>query len=560
MTEKLLNCFTRFKQPITDIELPKRFTFPFYYQPHALCEIAAKELQQHLSEQNQWQHNFGLLGNEDNASGKMFGVLVVKNNVGDIGYLAAFSGKLANKNLHKGFVPPVFDMLVKDNFFLTEQQAINDINDEINTLTESPKFNAIKQQLSDNIATSSFEISQLQQKHTAERKERKAQRVLAKASMTADGYIQLDESLNAKSIANKNSLKMLKATWQNEISKLEQKLFTYNNRLDTLKALRRTRSNALQKKIFEQYQFLNIKGDKKDINELFKNSPHPPPAGTGECAAPKLLQYAFANNFTPIALAEFWWGASPKSEIRQHGNYYPACNGKCQPILTHMLEGMLVDNNPMFENPAQEKHLTIIYQDNDIVVVNKPAELLSVPGKNINDSVLTRIQQLFPHASGGIIVHRLDMSTSGLMVLALHSRAHKSLQKQFINREIKKRYMAVIAGELSKTSGIITLPLRGDLHDRPRQLVCYEHGKSAETTWQLISKTAQHSRLYLSPKTGRTHQLRVHCAHINGLNSPIVGDDLYGKKAKRLHLHAESLEFNHPITRAKMHFQCDADF
>jgi tRNA pseudouridine32 synthase/23S rRNA pseudouridine746 synthase len=225
-----------------------------------------------------------------------------------------------------------------------------------------------------------------------------------------------------------------------------------------------------------------------------------------------------------------------------------------------MLKGIELDPNPLLVNPAEGKELEIVYQDKDMVVVNKPAEFLSVPGKHIQDSVYSRIQQMFPGATGGLIVHRLDMSTSGLMVLGLNARAHKQLQKQFISRSAQKRYVALVDGEIVGDEGDISLPMRGDPHDRPRQLICHQHGKPAETHWQVCERRKGKTKVYLYPKTGRTHQLRVHCAHPDGLNSPILGDDLYGSKAERLHLHAESLSINHPITREPMQFQVDADF
>ena len=285
-----------------------------------------------------------------------------------------------------------------------------------------------------------------------------------------------------------------------------------------------------------------------------------PPAGAGECATPKLLHYAFKHDLKPLAMAEFWWGASPKSEIRKHQNFYPACQGKCQPILEHMLEGMSLDDNPLLINPALGKTIDIIYQDEVMLVINKPAEFLSVPGKRIEDSVYLRIKQSFPKATGPLIVHRLDMSTSGLMVIALSKEAHKELQKQFIKRTVKKRYVALLEGLIKEDSGIIDLPLRVDLDDRPRQLVCYEHGRQAQTEWQVIERKKHQTKIYFYPVTGRTHQLRVHSAHIKGLNMPIVGDDLYGNKGARLHLHAETLEFTHPTTKELMHFQIDVEF
>jgi tRNA pseudouridine32 synthase/23S rRNA pseudouridine746 synthase len=232
-----------------------------------------------------------------------------------------------------------------------------------------------------------------------------------------------------------------------------------------------------------------------------------------------------------------------------------------------MLEGLVIDDNPLLTNPAEGKTLNILYQDEAMAIVNKPAEFLSVPGKEIEDSVYSRIRQTFPNATGPLIVHRLDMSTSGLMVIALTKDAHKQLQKQFIQRTVTKRYVALLAGTPTamadrQATGQISLPLRGDLDDRPRQLVCHEFGKAAQTYWELshIDEMARTVRVYLSPKTGRTHQLRVHCAHSEGLNTPIVGDDLYGTRANRLHLHADLLMLQHPVTREQMRFQVDPDF
>jgi len=276
-------------------------------------------------------------------------------------------------------------------------------------------------------------------------------------------------------------------------------------------------------------------------------------------------------------MAEFWWGQSPKSEIRQHKNFYAACLGKCQPILAHMLSNMEVDDDPLLINTAKDKPLKIVYQDDVMVVINKPSELLSVPGKNITDSVYHRVKLLFPHATGSLIVHRLDMATSGLMVLALNKAAHKNLQQQFISRSVKKRYIALLNGVLEdnklenenvegevlkQKEGLINLPLAGDFNDRPRQLVCFEHGKNAETFWQVqsVNKQQQTIKVALYPKTGRTHQLRVHCAHHLGLNMPILGDDLYGTPAKRLHLQAQYLELDHPVNKNRMHFELDDDF
>jgi tRNA pseudouridine32 synthase / 23S rRNA pseudouridine746 synthase len=362
-------------------------------------------------------------------------------------------------------------------------------------------------------------------------------------------------------VAEKASLKQLKRKWDVNLNELQAQIDAFQEQIDALKEQRKNLSNALQQRLFSHYRFLNQYGTEKSLGEIFRLTANPvPPAGSGECAAPKLLHYAFQHQMTPISLAEFWWGASPKSEIRQHKKFYPACQNKCQPILAHMLDGLKLDDNPLLHNPAQGKEIDIIYQDEAIVVVNKPAEFLSVPGVNIQDSVYTRLQQMFSSDEGLFVIHRLDMSTSGLLVFALTRRANKSLQKQFITRGVEKRYLALLAGELQQSHGDIRLPLRGDLDDRPRQLVCFEHGKPADTHWQLIECRDGFSKVYLYPKTGRTHQLRVHCAHVEGLNLPIVGDDLYGSKGARLHLHAESLSFDHPYTKQRMTFTVDAEF
>ncbi len=566
-------CFTSFSHPIDNYTLPERFTFPFYYEPHPLCELAAEQLQHHLESQTEWQHNFGLdnqiatIDSNEKAIGKMFGVLLVQHISGEVGFLSAFSGKVADSNHLPHFVPPVFDMLEEDGFFKAELAEITEINAIIKQQLANPLLAELIATAKAKSLTSKEQLEAQRQEMIEGRKSRKAQR--AEAELQAqdndqeaiDALEQLKIKLGKESVQEKNTLKDLKLFWDNEITSIQSQLDTFNIEHSTLKTARKNLSNALQKKLFQQYKFLNTHGIEKDLNDIFKDTPnHIPPAGSGECAAPKLLQYAFAHDLKPLALAEFWWGVAPKSEIRQHKKFYASCQSKCQPILGHMLDGIEMDENPLLINPAEGKDIDIIYEDEFMVVINKPADFLSVPGKNIQDSVYTRIQQRYPNATGGLIVHRLDMATSGLMILGLTKKAHKRLQKQFINRTIKKRYTALIEGILAQDEGVITLPLRGDLYDRPRQLVCFEHGKPAETTYQVIERIKNKTKVYLYPKTGRTHQLRVHCAHNLGLNMPIVGDDLYGKKENRLHLHAGYLGLTHPMTKEPMEFDIEAEF
>jgi tRNA pseudouridine32 synthase/23S rRNA pseudouridine746 synthase len=306
--------------------------------------------------------------------------------------------------------------------------------------------------------------------------------------------------------------------------------------------------------------FLNKDGKKKSLHAIFNDTVFgKPPAAAGECATPKLLQYAFLNGYKPLAMAEFWWGAPPKSEIRKHKQFYPACTGKCKPILSHMLEGMPIDENPLLKNPGEGKELKIVYEDDSLVVVDKPADLLSVPGIDIQDSVYTRLQYAFGDVEP-LIIHRLDMATSGLLVVAKTKEAHKDIQKQFLKRTVNKRYTALLSKVIDNEEGEIKLPLRGDLDDRPRQMVCFEFGKKAITNWKVIERNESTTKVHFWPLTGRTHQLRIHAAHELGLNAPIVGDDLYGTTANRLHLHAAYLEFVHPETRETVKFEVAEEF
>jgi tRNA pseudouridine32 synthase/23S rRNA pseudouridine746 synthase len=565
-------CFTPFIQSTKGYSLPKRFTFPFCYEPHPLCLLAAEELQQKLENNQQFQQEFI-------DTGKMFGVLLVENVQGEIGYLCAYSGKLsviahANESSIE-FVPPVFDHEKGNNFFHSQSQTINQLNNELKKLLINPQINEYQQRINTLNNQQNEQLEQHRNQMSLNRKIRKEKRSQVREKYTGDELAIHLKELAKQSVSDKNNLRDLKQYWQGKLVNEQQKLTTLTDEISNIQSQRKRLSNKLQKKLFKQYHLLNSAGVTKDLMELFKDTIYQiPPAGTGDCAAPKLLQYAFQNTMKPLAIAEFWWGKAPKSEIRQHKNFYGACSGKCQPILTHMLEGITLDENPLLINPAIGKELDIVYKDEHIVVVNKPNEFLSVPGKNIEDSVYLRIKQQFPQATGSLIVHRLDMSTSGLMVLALSKKVQKDIQQQFVKRSIKKRYAAILEGNIEKEKfdkhGEINLPLRGDLEDRPRQLVCLEQGKPSKTQWEVISVIDGKTKLYLYPETGRTHQLRVHCAHPQGLNMPILGDDLYGnmfhgnnighQNKQRLHLHAQMLTLVHPVSKKVMTFQVDEEF
>ena len=550
------SCFTTFNENIDNLALPEQFTFPFYYKPHPLAVAAAKQLQLQLKKLDK-----AILDTDDIDAGKMFGVLVVQDESQQLGFISAYSGQIAGIDEQLYFAPNVALKHIDDAEFSQQSQVINDINAQITALQNSDNYQQIEQQLVTARQHYEQQLIAKQQAMQVTRKQRKKQRQVASKQLNNDEFEKLKNQLAGQSIVEKKQLQALKQQWQTRIAALEQAQLTIDDEINGLKKRRKVLSKNLQKKLFAQYQFLNANGEVTDLNAIFAKLPeHTPPSGAGDCAAPKLLQYAYKHNLKPLAMAEFWWGAPPKSAIRHHLHYYPSCYSKCQPILGHMLEGLNVEDNPLLVNPAQGKDLTIVYQDDDLLVVNKPAEFLSVPGINIDDSVYMRIKTQFPHASGPLIVHRLDMSTSGLLMIALNKRVHKALQKQFIERSVEKRYVALVAGNIAADSGSIELPLVLDFDDKPRQMVCYKTGKPSLTTWHVLERKNNTTRLQLYPKTGRTHQLRVHCAHQLGLNTPIVGDTHYGEEAERLHLHAEYLAFTHPISHQRLEFEVAADF
>jgi tRNA pseudouridine32 synthase/23S rRNA pseudouridine746 synthase len=553
------NHFTRFKVSISDYELPKRFTFPFYYEPHPLSVLAAEELQEYLATQTDFDHNFGIDETKTGlVIGKMFGVLVVENEVGEIGYLSAFSGKLAESNHHERFVPPVFDMLTDNSFFNQGMKILNPMNRQIEDLENAADFVAAKALAKAEKALAENTIAEAKQAAKEGKKERKEKRIKAELTLSKEDFETLNEVLRQESVYSNYRNKDLVKYWKSRVEVAENQLNKYVETIEDLKEIRRQTSANLQQQLFDNYKFLNQEKKEKSLADIFQEII--PPAGSGECAAPKLLQYAFLNDLKPISMAEFWWGDSPKSEIRTHGNFYPACRGKCKPILGHMLVGIEMDDNPMMENTAFGQVLETIYEDDAILIINKPAEFLSVPGKNVQDSVQLRMQLKYPDATGPLVVHRLDMSTSGLMLIAKDKDVHQYLQRQFIKRRVQKRYTALLDGIVEMDEGVIDLPLRVDLDDRPRQLVCYEHGKNAVTKWKVMERKDGKTLVHFFPITGRTHQLRVHSAHPSGLNMPIVGDDLYGKKENRLHLHAAFIAFTHPVTREEVRFELEADF
>ena len=538
----------RFTTSISDIPLPERFTYPFCYTPHPLCVMAAEEVQNYLSKQSDWQ--------EELSQGKMFGVLIVQTEDGSIGYLTAFSGILAGKNIHPYFVPPVYDLLQPQGFFKIEEENISAINRRIHRLEEDKKYIDLRSNLTQTTQSAQDALSIAK----TQLKEAKDKRELLRKTGQLDAKEEAD--LIRESQFQKAEYKRLERSWKDKIASLQVEAGNWEKQIQELKAERKVRSAALQQQLFEQFRMLNYRGEAITLCDIFEQTVHKtPPAGAGECAAPKLLQQAYLHHWKPIAMAEFWWGNSPKNEVRHHGYYYPACKGKCEPILRHMLQGLEVEANPMQQEAERSNEkLNIVYEDQWLLIINKPAGMLSVPGKERQTSIYDLARKAYPEADGPMIVHRLDMATSGLLIIAKDKKTHQHLQAQFKNRSIRKKYIALLDGIVPEDEGTIELPLCPNPLDRPRQMVDTQYGKPAITYYQVLERTDKYTRIAFYPHTGRTHQLRVHAAHPSGLHCPIIGDELYGKKDKRLYLHAESIEFTHPVNGQSMCITEKADF
>ncbi|MDC0296955.1 pseudouridine synthase [Crocinitomicaceae bacterium] len=522
------------------LDVPKRFNFPFNHAPNNLSLFAASKLKEEL-------HGLGLKHNFD-ALGKMFGVLVVEAQNGELGFIKAFSGKLDDNIKPKGFVPPLFDVHNSRGFFKHEEKKIDLLTKEINLLESSRDYLSLKTSLLNARQKKAEELLNMKEKLRQGKEKRKIERDTQKAIVSSKSFIELNNKLNEQSKRDQMSFKKAKKQLDKELLFLEEKFKAVEDKIFAKKESRKGLSSSLQRKVFESYSFLNATQERKNLVELFEKTAFKrPPSGAGECCAPRLLQFAYSNSLKPICFTEFWWGASPDSEIRLHNQHYPACRGKCGPILKHMLKGLSVDPDPLAPINELEKVL-VLHEDEDLLAVEKPAGLLSVPGKEIAYSLASIIKKQFPHIEGPGLVHRLDYETSGVVLIAKSLKVYQLLQKQFTSRTIKKTYVAILQNSISHDTGTVRLPLRADIINRPRQLVCFDHGKQAATEYQQLNSDKNGVRVQFHPITGRTHQLRVHAAHKLGLNSPILGDSLYGKRGGRLFLHAQEIVFQHPVS------------
>lgn len=531
-------------------EYPMRMNNPFDYEPHPLCIKACRELQAYLAKREDWQ--------EEISRGKMFGVLIVERNepgqdTPQLGYLAAYSGQIGGRSDWEDFVPAVFDYLQPNGIFKIKEAIISNMNLAIKEMEVCEK--KVQQLIQPLEGLRKSEIDKLQKNL----KEAKAKRdaIRQRGNLTSEEEAELIRESQ-----------YMKAEFRRKKRKIEEKTETeliyekMQEEIRKVKLSRKQRSDNLQRWLFSQFNMLNDKGECKNLIDIFKDTAaKTPPAGSGECCEPKLLQYAYSLGYKPLQMAMFWWGESPKEEIRHHLHFYPACNGKCKPILQWMLPASTFE--PAAVDLSIYNKVETLYEDKEIAVIHKPEGLLSVPGKDAaQPSVYALMRRKYPEATGPLIVHRLDMATSGLMIIAKTEFAYHRLQKAFLNHQIQKKYVAIISGKVIPEKGIISLPLMPDYLDRPRQIVDHEQGKEAITEYEVLEPVDDsHLRIALYPKTGRTHQLRVHCAHQEGLNAPILGDPLYGnEKAARLHLHAEEITFEHPLTGKKMTITRKVDF
>lgn len=519
---------------------PAQLNNPFNYEPHPLCRQAAEEVRHYVEQQP-------LLAAEV-AQGKMMGVLVCRRPDGQLGFLAAYSGQIGGREDWPWFVPAIFDYLQPDGHFKQEESNISAINKQIADIESSDERKSLKEAVAQLKDEAQAELNSYKQMMSQAKQLRDEQRRQGCTDM---------EALTKQSQHQKAEWRRLKQRWTERVAHAELQLKASDERIASLRQERCQRSEALQQWLFNQFVVMNLRGETRTLTHIFACTPQlMPPSGAGECCAPKLLQYAFLHQLRPVAMAEYWQGASPKMEVRRHGHYYPACRGKCKPILEWML---CMDAEPQAAELTAhqaDSQLNVVYEDSQLLVVDKPAGLLSVPGKTGQESVESILAS---YKAEVFMVHRLDQDTSGLMVVALTRRARRLLQQQFAEHSIRKKYIALLEGVI-EGDGTISLPIRSDHYDRPRQVVDYDNGKQAITGYSVLGIENGHTRVALTPLTGRTHQLRIHCAHHDGLNVPIVGDRLYGHIGERLCLHAAELTFVHPATGQAMTFQSKVPF
>ena len=522
--------------------LPDSFTDPFRYSPHPLVIKASELLMARIRNSSELSGIF--------SEGKMLGVLAVAHGEGlkEIGYLAAFSGNAGGMNMVDGFVPPIYDLLDPDGYFKLKEAEISRLNAEISSAESSIELAGVRDDLMVAEAAMSAELSR-----------QKARMAILKAERDQVRSEVLEDVRNSELIRQsqheKAELKRIKTHWEEKIAGLRDNIAAHLNRIGDIKRRRKEMSDALQEWIFRQYIVQNCLGESRSILDIFADSGLVPPGGTGECAAPKLLDYAFRHGLKPLAMGEFWYGESPYTAVRTEGHFYPSCTSKCGPLLGYMLQGMeLMKLEYVHGTPS------VLYEDEDIIAASKPSGMPSVPGLNCGPSLLDWL--IFETGCSTIEpVHRLDMDTSGVMLFAKNPVAGNHIRKQLEEHTVKKTYKALLSSSGSKLlttgeDGTISIPLSPDYDERPRQKADPKQGKEAITEYHIDEIRKDGILVTFRPLTGRTHQLRVHSAHHLGLGHPIVGDLLYGGDAgPRLCLHAHEITFTHPTSMQEMTLQ-----
>lgn len=530
--------FHHFPEDLVVQDLPERFTFPFHYVPHPLCRVAANEVMAEVERHAEWLPEL--------RAGKMLGVLVVEAD-GNTGFLAAFSGNLCGSNNHDFFVPAVYDMLAPDGMFKQAEREISEINALIDDYEHIPPYLEALEELELKREESEKAIEYYKRVMRKSKAARDAER--KRGNLSAER----EQELISESQFQKAELRRLRSRFRKEIAQLELPIAIFrDHQITPLKQERKALSEAVQRNVFKQFAVLNARGEQRTVWQIFNDEGAVPPSGAGECCAPKLLQCAYVHGLRPLAMAEFWYGESPKGEVRHHGHFYPACTAKCRPILSFMLQGLDVMPDDRRHNDAANEEIKILYNDPYLLVVDKPAGLLTTAGRVCEVNLEERLRAQFPEFPFIKAAHRLDQSTSGIVLLAMTPEALSALQRAFENGEVHKAYEAVVDGCVAEDEGVISLPLIADITDRPRQKVDRKCGKKAVTRYTVVSRTEKHTRLRFEPVTGRTHQLRVHASHPQGLNAPIVGDMLYGEADRRLLLHACHIRFKHPVDRTEI--------
>ena len=531
----MIHCFPE----LVDFQEPCGLTDPFRYVPHPSVKEAARLVMKQIDDDAALKEAF--------SEGKMLGVLVVGQGAGKpLRYIAAFSGNVGGKSNIKGFVPPIYDLLDPDGEFKRKEAEITEINKSIHELSCSSPLQDLRTELAEAERNRDSELELARTKMS----ESKAKREETRRSCADEALLA---ELVRESQFEKAELRRLKSAWEECISEIKSRLEDLEGQIKDLKSRRARMSEDLQDWIFRQYIVHNSSGEEASIAEIFARKGLTPPGGTGECAAPKLLEYAYRNGLQPLAMGEFWYGRSPQTAVRTHGHFYPSCTSKCGPLLGYMLGGMEFSHDTCSESPE------IIYEDSDIIAVSKPSGMPSVPGLDGKLSLAEFLDKKY-----GLVhpVHRLDMDTSGVILFAKNETAAASLRGQFQEHSVRKTYHARLCASNEGVplnvadSGSIALPLSADYDERPRQKVDLTQGKEAITYYEVADILSDGSiEIILHPHTGRTHQLRVHSAHVLGLGHPIAGDMLYGgDKAGRLCLHAYSISFTHPSTNEYMTF------